>query len=123
MKRNILLVILVIIGVVMVMKPFSSNASTFKDISTQEAKALYTQDGYILLDVRTVAEFKEYHADGAVNIPLQEIEQKLGEIPKDKTLLVVCRSGNRSRQAIEILSKHGYDKMFNVAGGMGAWPK
>ena len=123
MKRNILLVALILIGVIIFMKPFVGSSANIQDISTAEAEALYKQPGYVLLDVRTVAEFQERHVVGAVNVPLQEIEQRLNEVPKDITLLVICRSGNRSRQAIEILHKHGYKKMFNVAGGMGAWPK
>ena len=79
--------------------------------------------GAVLIDVRTPAEVAEGMAPGAVNIPLQEIQQRLAEFPKDKDLLIYCRSGKRSMVASDFLVKNGYDRVFNVAGGFLAFPK
>jgi len=78
----------------------------------------------ILLDVRTEAEYEAEHIQiGGVetkNIPLSEIEERLGELNKSKVLIVYCRSGARSRQACEILAQHNFT-VFNLEGGITAW--
>ncbi|HAD78555.1 MAG TPA: sulfurtransferase [Flavobacteriaceae bacterium] len=68
----------------------------------------YLQEGALLLDVRTKAEFLAGHHADAVNIPLQELEVRLKELPSKK-ILTVCRSGARSAQAATILNKNGFD--------------
>ena len=79
--------------------------------------------GAMLIDVRTPAEVAEGMAPGAINIPLQEIQQRLAEFPKDKDLLIYCRSGKRSMAASNFLIENGYEKVFNVVGGFLAFPK
>ncbi len=79
--------------------------------------------GAVLIDVRTPAEVAEGMAPGAVNIPLQEMVQRLSEFPKDKDLLIYCRSGKRSMAASNFLIDNGYEKVFNVEGGFLAFPK
>ena len=100
----------------------NANTLTIQSITTTEAKALYTNPDYILLDVRTTAEVAERSIPGALNIPLHELEKRAHELPTDKTLLVICRSGNRSRTAVELLGKLGFSKLYNVSGGINAWP-
>lgn len=86
------------------------------------AKALEMQkNGGALIDVRTPGEFAEGSVPGAVNIPLQEIQQRLAEFPKDKDLLIFCRSGKRSMAASNFLIQNGYDRVFNVVGGILAY--
>ncbi|HEY6160609.1 MAG TPA: molybdopterin-synthase adenylyltransferase MoeB [Bacteroidia bacterium] len=76
--------------------------------------------GTVLLDVRE--EFEEPRLDEwkALRIPLREIEERLGLIPKDKRLVVFCRSGVRSRRAIEVLSQKGFSDLWNLEGGIEA---
>lgn len=78
--------------------------------------------GALLIDVRTPQEVAEGTAPGAINIPLQEIPQRLAEFPKDKDLLIFCRSGKRSMAASNILIQNGYEKVYNVLGGFMAFP-
>lgn len=86
-------------------------------------KALEMQKaGAALIDVRTPGEVAEGAAPGAVNIPLQEIQQRLGEFPKDKDLVIYCRSGKRSMAASHFLIQNGYERVFNVVGGFLAFP-
>jgi len=88
------------------------------------AKALEMQKaGGVLIDVRTPGEVAEGTAPGSINIPLQEAEQRLGEFPKDKDLLIFCRSGKRSMAVSNILIQNGYERVFNVVGGFMAFPK
>ncbi|MFX7862343.1 rhodanese-like domain-containing protein, partial [Acinetobacter baumannii] len=68
--------------------------------------------------MRTPQEFAQGHVPGAVNLPLQEIAAWANKLPKDKPVYLYCRSGNRSRQAAEVLKKKGYTNLFNVEGGV-----
>lgn len=86
----------------------------------EEAKRL-VQEGATLVDVRTPEEFAAGHLPGAVNIPIQQLANRLDELgPKDSQLVVYCRSGARSTRAEQILRKAGYDKVLNL-GPMSAW--
>lgn len=88
------------------------------------AKALEMQQaGGVLIDVRTPGEVAEGTAPGSINIPLQEAEQRLAEFPKDKDLLIFCRSGKRSMAVSNFLIQNGYERVFNVVGGFMAFPK
>ncbi|MCQ2063490.1 MAG: rhodanese-like domain-containing protein [Fibrobacter sp.] len=88
------------------------------------AKALEMQKaGAVLIDVRTPAEVAEGAVAGSINIPLQEAEQRLGEFPKDKDLLIYCRSGKRSMAVSNFLIQNGYERVFNVEGGILAYQK
>lgn len=66
-----------------------------------------------LVDVRTPQEFAEGSADGATNIPLDQVEQRLAEFEGKGQIVVFCRSGSRSGQAKSILEKHGYTNITN----------
>ncbi len=88
------------------------------------AKAIEMQAaGAIYVDVRNPNELSEGFAPYAVNIPLPEIKQRYAELPKDKDLLVYCRSGRRSEVASKFLMNNGYTRVYNVAGGFLAFPK
>jgi rhodanese-related sulfurtransferase len=88
------------------------------------AQALEMQkNGAVLIDVRTPGEVAEGTAPGSINIPLQEAEQRIGEFPKDKDLLIFCRSGKRSMAVSNFLIQNGYERVFNVVGGFLAFPK
>ena len=76
---------------------------------------------FMLLDVRTAEEYAEGHIKGAVLIPVQELEQRISEVPKDKQVYVYCRSGVRSARASNMLVKAGYTRIENVQGGFTAW--
>lgn len=66
-----------------------------------------------LVDVRTPAEFAEGSAKGAVNIPLQELPQRLNDLKGKEQIVVFCRSGNRSSQAEAILKQNGFTNVIN----------
>ena len=80
--------------------------------------------GAVLIDVRTPAEVAKGMASStAINIPLQEMPQRLSEFPKDKDLLIYCRSGKRSMAASKFLVENGYTRVFNIDGGILALPQ
>lgn len=75
----------------------------------------------ILIDVREPHEYKQGYIPGAINIPLSQLKSRTGEIPKDKDLLLYCRSGMRSKQAGRVLSKQGFASMAHLKGGILSW--
>lgn len=100
----------------------------YKNITPEEAMAMISaSEDVILLDVRTRAEFDGElgHIEGAINIPVQELERRLGEIEKyrGRKIIVYCRSGNRSRRASRILVEHGFKNVYNMVGGILRWNK
>jgi DMSO/TMAO reductase YedYZ molybdopterin-dependent catalytic subunit/rhodanese-related sulfurtransferase/glyoxylase-like metal-dependent hydrolase (beta-lactamase superfamily II) len=76
--------------------------------------------GAVLLDVREPDEWAEGRVPGALFVPMGDVQARLGELPADRRIVVVCRSGGRSRAITEALRAHGYDAV-NLTGGMCAW--
>ncbi len=77
-------------------------------------------DGVVVLDVREPDEWAAGHIEGALHIPLMEVVQRVGDVPSDERVLVVCRVGVRSAQATAFLQAQGRD-VANLEGGMVAW--
>ena len=73
-------------------------------------------DNPYLVDVRTAKEFNAGSVDGAINIPLDQVEARLGEFKGKENLVLFCRSGNRSGQAKAILEKNGFKDIVNGGG-------
>ncbi len=97
---------------------------SYRQVTMDEAAAMMEEEkNYIILDVRTAAEFYEEHIPGAINIPNETIgTDAIPELPdKDQLILVYCRSGNRSKQASEKLVKLGYTNVVEF-GGIIDWP-
>ncbi len=96
-----------------------SSTSLPADVSPTEGYQL-VQNGAFLLDVRTQAEWDQYHAIGATLIPLDELPNRLSELPKDKQIVVICHSGNRSKVGRDILLQDGF-QATSVTGGLLQW--
>jgi rhodanese-related sulfurtransferase len=96
---------------------FSSPPSL--NVSDLKAK-LAGKDTPILIDVRQPNEFRQSHVKGAKLIPLQELHQRMDELPRDREIVCICRSGARSGSAVRQLNNSGFNS-FNVQGGMIAW--
>jgi rhodanese-related sulfurtransferase len=74
-------------------------------------------DGKLILDVRNPAELASERVEGAVNIPLPELRARLGELPRDREILVFCRSAHRAYYATRILLQNGFQAR-NLSGGL-----
>lgn len=83
-------------------------------------QSLMDNEDVIIVDVREDWEYAEGHIPDSILMPLGEIPARMSELPTDKTIIAVCRSGNRSGQAAEFLSAQGYD-VHNMEGGMLSW--
>ena len=95
---------------------------SYGDVNVDKAKTLIEEKpNLVILDVRTESEFHESHIEGAINIPVGELEQRLSEIKPEDEYLVYCRTGNRSTNAIKILKDHGYHKIYHLESGITAW--
>jgi len=94
-------------------------ASGYRNLNSVEAKALLEKNRNIyLLDVRTPEEFRQARLKGAVLIPISEIERRLGEIPRNRTIVVYCAVGSRSNMVAGFLAEKGYREVYNVADGI-----
>lgn len=113
---------LLVIGSIFYTKFFKKDNIDYGDVSVSEAKTLIDKKtSLIILDVRTLQEYEEGHIDGAINIPVQELEKRLNELSKDEEILIYCRTGNRSSQAVRILESNGYNKIFHMNEGITKW--
>ena len=79
--------------------------------------------GALVIDVREPEEWAAGHVTGAVHLPMGQVPARLSEIPRDREVLLICRSGNRSGQVQRLLRTQGYANAINVAGGTTAWSR
>ena len=89
-------------------------------ISVEQAYQKYNQGAFVL-DVRTQEEWNDFHAPGTTLIPLDELPGRLDELPRDREIVVVCRSGNRSQQGRDILLGAGFTQVTSMSGGLNEW--
>lgn len=97
--------------------------ATATGISPAEAVQCMNRDKGVVIDVCSAAEFAQSHVKGAVNVPLDELEDRLGKTVKNKStpLILVCAAGSRSKRAQAIAQKLGYEKVHSLQGGLKAW--
>lgn len=88
-------------------------------VSSEDAKQL-VKDGAVLLDVRTTGEFSQGHLPGAINVPVQDLDQRLDELDPKKSYVVYCRSGARSARAKRLLESKGFSGVSDL-GAMSRW--
>ncbi len=72
----------------------------------------------LFVDVRTRKEFEAISIPQSINIPRDELRERIGELPKDRDLVVVCRTGVRSYAACRVLKQSGFERLSNLSGGM-----
>jgi phage shock protein E len=90
------------------------------EVDVAGGRAMRDANAFVL-DVREPSEWTEVHIPGATLIPLGELQQRVAEVPRDRDILVVCRSGNRSTQGRDILLAAGFERVTSMAGGMNDW--
>ncbi|WP_100372276.1 rhodanese-like domain-containing protein [Bacillus sp. FJAT-45037] len=121
MKYFSVTVLAIIIGIG-VFSLFQQSSNDVKEITTTELeKQMETDSEAIYVDVREVNEYEAGHVKGMENMPLSNFAENYSVLPKDREIVVFCRSGNRSMQAATFLADQGYAKVTNVEGGILAW--
>ena len=97
--------------------------ATAGGLSTANAVQLINRERAVVVDVSEAEEFSQGHVGGAKNVPVGQLEQRLPEVVKNKTvpLILVCPNGARANRALAVAKKLGYEKAQVLAGGLKAW--
>lgn len=101
----------------------SLSLSDIVQLTSQGASQLVVDTSVTILDVRTVVEYKASHIERAIVIPVQELQNRISEIEhlKDKKVLVYCRTGVRSKKALQILQQNGFSQLYHLEKGIRLW--
>lgn len=93
-----------------------------KDIVSRDAKAMLDRNKSVfLLDVRTPQEYGQGKLAGSVLIPISDFERRIGEVPKNRPVIVYCAVGSRSKPAAAFLAQQGYKDVYNMSDGIVGW--
>ena len=91
-------------------------------VSVQEAAEMQGDDvGALIIDVREPNEYNQIRAAGAVLLPLGRLNNRVRDLPRDREILLMCRTGGRSSNATQFLAANGFENVTNVNGGIVAW--
>ena len=120
--QNIMWVMLAAISGGMLIVPMLRGGGA-SSVSVTEATLLVNREDAVIVDVRETNEWDAGHITGARHISLPQLDKRLSEIDKfkERPVIVCCASGNRSSSACGTLRRAGFQKVFNLAGGLGAW--
>ncbi len=133
MKKTILLLLLTLLAIFLVACGASAPAAAPDqaasvdlsklpvDLTVQQVADIMNNPDVVLIDVREQWEYDAGHIPNVTLIPLGSIPERVNEIPKDKFVVMTCRSGNRSSQATKYLRDLGFDNVHNMQGGFVAW--
>jgi len=121
-QHNLMWVALALISGTMLLWPRLTGGNG-KGLSPAQATLLMNREDAVVVDVRETGEWNSGHIAGARHIALAQLEKRLSELDKFKQrpLVVCCASGNRSTSACATLRKAGFEKVFNLTGGVSAW--
>ena len=109
-------VVVIIVAAILLIPKFSGAI----EISASQAYQRY-QQGAFFLDVRSQEEWDQVHIANSTLIPLDELPNKLSQLPKDRDIVVVCLVGKRSHEGMEILQQAGFSRASCMTGGLNAW--
>ena len=109
-------------GGMLVWTSISGRISGIPHVSPAEATRLLNEDA-LILDVREDKEWAAGHIPRSRHIPLSQLGERVGELEKykDHPIVINCQSGSRSAHGCRMLKKHGFQKLYNLAGGLSAW--
>lgn len=101
-------------------KTIKKSKRNFEDVNYNKFNKIFMEGKSILIDVRSKQEYAENHFDGAINVPLDEIEKSVQKLvaDKNKVILLYCQYGSRSKKAQNILKKLGYKNVYNLKDGI-----
>jgi len=102
---------------------FNTEPKNYSNIEAQEFSDLMKNKDHVVIDVRTPQEKADGDVKGSklINMFDPSFAQKIDSLDKDKTYLVFCRSGNRSKAACSLMAKKGFEKLYNLKGGIFGW--
>jgi rhodanese-related sulfurtransferase len=125
LSNHLLLVTVALVSGGMLVWPLIRERTGSTALSTLQATQLINREDALLLDVRDAAAYAREHIINARNIPMSQLEERAAELGKQKgksrPVIVHCENGTRSTAGMAVLSKHGFEKVFSLAGGISAW--
>jgi len=125
-KSNIWLILIAVTSGLMLLWSFVGNRLRgVRDVNCAGALQMINHKDAVVLDVREQAEYQSGHLLNAKQIPLLKLRDRIGELERyrDRPIVVVCRSGQRSATACAMLGREGFAQVYNLAGGVMAWQK
>lgn len=122
LQENIMWVAIACVSGGMLLWPLIAGG-TVANLTPAEATLLMNREDALVLDVRETGEWGAGHITGARHITLGQLDKRLSELEKfkEKPIIVVCATGNRSASACGQLKKHGFGKVYSLGGGISAW--
>lgn len=120
-----MLLVLISSGLMLLWSFFGNRLRGIKEVDTVGALQLINHKEAVILDVREQKEYDSGHILNAKLIPLGKLNERMNELEKfrDRSIIVMCRSGQRSATATALLGKQGYTQAYNLSGGVIAWQK
>ena len=121
-EQNMIWVTLAFVSGGMLLWPMVSGGGV-ENLTPSQATLLMNREDALVLDVRETGEWSSGHITGARHITLAQLEKRMSEIEKfkDRPIIVVCATGNRSSSACGQLKKGGFEKVFSLGGGISGW--
>lgn len=119
--QNALLIIIAVIAAVSLAMPLINTRRFGPMVSSEQAVSLINKQSALVVDVRAQKDFKRVRIANSVNIPANEIQNRLGELSKDRTIIVVDNSGNMSAAASKLLRGVGFTKVYVLDSGLVGW--
>ena len=119
--QNALLIIIAVIAAVSLAMPLINTRRFGPMVSSEQAVSLINKQNALVVDVRAQKYFKRVRIANSVNIPANEIQNRLGELSKDRTIIVVDNSGNMSAAASKLLRGVGFTKVYVLDSGLVGW--
>lgn len=119
--QNALLIIIAVIAAVSLAMPLINTRRFGPMVSSEQAVSLINRQNALVVDVRAQKDFKRVRIANSVNIPANEIQNRLGELSKDRTIIVVDNSGNMSAAASKLLRGVGFTKVYVLDSGLVGW--
>lgn len=115
-------ILVIALGAFWKLQPKSSRANNtaLRIISVAEAYSKYEQ-GIFLLDVRSPQEWEKNHIPNTTLIPLDQLPDRINEVPKDQEIMVICQSGRRSQKGRNVLLDAGFTHVSSISGGLNEW--
>ena len=121
--RVVVIVSIVIVATALYYTYFlGAQKGQYGDVTVKEAKRLIEEKpDLVVLDVRTPSEYEDGHFPRAINIPVDDLLGRLGELDRGDEILVYCRTGNRSTRAVGYLNENGFTRLYHLVDGIVAW--
>ena len=119
--ENIFLIAIAVLSGAMLLWPLVNRGMAGATLGTLQATRMMNDQGAVVVDVRTSAEFATGHLPNSKNIPVEDLSKRIGELPAGKPVIVCCAGGNRAGRAASALRAAGRQDVFCLDGGVSGW--